>query len=85
MKYTLTHIERTFSSNAAVISFFFNARGVELEKSTAGTYRSLLFQLLEKFPDLQDLLDIFSLLKPSKQWHEELLKETFCKAVKRLQ
>ena len=85
MKYTLTHIERTFSSNAAVISFFFNARGVELEKSTAGTYRSLLFQLLEKFPDLQDLLDKFSLLKPFKQWHEELLKEAFCKAVKRLQ
>jgi len=29
-----------------VISFFFNARGVELQKSTQGMYRSLLHQLL---------------------------------------
>jgi ankyrin repeat protein len=31
-----------------VISFFFNARGVELQKSTQGMYRSLLYQLLKK-------------------------------------
>jgi ankyrin repeat protein len=31
-----------------VISFFFNARGVELQKSTQGMYRSLLYQLLDK-------------------------------------
>jgi len=31
-----------------IIAFYFNARGVELQKSTQGMYRSLLHQLLEK-------------------------------------
>jgi ankyrin repeat protein len=31
-----------------VISFFFNARGVELQRSTQGMYRSLIHQLLKK-------------------------------------
>ncbi|RAO66274.1 uncharacterized protein BHQ10_002286 [Talaromyces amestolkiae] len=39
-----------------VISFFFNARGADLEKSTMGMYRSLLLQLLQRFPKLQDVL-----------------------------
>jgi ankyrin repeat protein len=34
--------------NDTVICFFFNARGVELQKSTQGMYRSLLYQLLDK-------------------------------------
>jgi len=39
-----------------LLSFFFNARGTELEKSTTGLYRSLLVQLLESCPNLhQDL------------------------------
>ena len=40
-----------------VISFFFNARGEDLEKSTLGMYQSLLFQILEAIPDLQKVLD----------------------------
>ena len=39
------------------ISFFFHARGSYLERSILGMYRSLLFQLLEAFPDLQQLFD----------------------------
>lgn len=39
-----------------VISFFFNARGEHLEKSTIGMYRSLLSQLLQSFPKLQEVL-----------------------------
>ena len=39
------------------LSFFFHARGVDLEKSTLGMYRSLLFQLLDRVPELQDVLD----------------------------
>lgn len=39
-----------------VISFFFNARGEKLEKSTFGMYRSLLYQLLKALPDLQTIL-----------------------------
>ncbi|KAF5975310.1 Pfs NACHT ankyrin domain-containing protein [Fusarium coicis] len=42
---------------AITISFFFNARGDQLEKSVSGMYRSLLLQLLEGFPDLQKILD----------------------------
>jgi ankyrin repeat protein len=45
-----------------VISFFFNARGDDLEKSALGMYRSLLFQLLEKLPDIQNP---FELLEPN--------------------
>ncbi|KAJ4363902.1 hypothetical protein N0V83_009354 [Neocucurbitaria cava] len=40
-----------------VIAFFFNARGEALEKSTTGTYRSLLLQLLERLPALQSAFD----------------------------
>lgn len=38
-------------------SFFFNARGGDLEKTVSGMYRSLLLQLFKGFPDLQCVLD----------------------------
>ena len=44
---------RKWKAADIVISFFFNARGEELEKSTFGMYRSLLYQLLKALPDLQ--------------------------------
>jgi ankyrin repeat protein len=53
MKFAFTRAKRTLKISNAVISFFFNARGVVLEKSTTGMYRSLLLQLLQSFPDLQ--------------------------------
>ncbi|OOQ86960.1 hypothetical protein PEBR_19341 [Penicillium brasilianum] len=40
-----------------VISFFFNARGDVLERSTAGMYRSLLFQLLNALPRLTEVFN----------------------------
>nr|POE94520.1 vegetative incompatibility protein het-e-1 [Quercus suber] len=40
-----------------LLSFFFNARGDELEKTTVGMYRSLLHQLFKDAPDLQSILD----------------------------
>ncbi|KAI0162761.1 hypothetical protein BJ166DRAFT_624752 [Pestalotiopsis sp. NC0098] len=40
-----------------LISFFFNAQGSDLEKSTIGMYRSLLLQLLENCPDMQHILE----------------------------
>lgn len=57
MKYVYTRAKRTLRGGDAAISFFFNARGVYLERSTTGMYRSLLFQLLERFPDLQEICD----------------------------
>lgn len=46
MKYALTQTRRVMT-DAYLISFFFNARGEQLEKMTLGMYRSLLLQLLE--------------------------------------
>ena len=59
MKFLLSDVVKTASRQpeTAVVSFFFNARGTELEKSTLGLYRSLLFQILTKFSDLQWLVD----------------------------
>jgi hypothetical protein len=46
------------ATNAAipstVITFFFNARGTELERSILGMYRSVLFQLILKTPTILD-------------------------------
>lgn len=59
MKFLLSDAVKTSDGQAgtAVVSFFFNARGTEIEKSTLGLYRSLLFQIFTQFRDLQCLLD----------------------------
>ncbi|KAM3550005.1 hypothetical protein ARSEF4850_008557 [Beauveria asiatica] len=43
--------------DVVVISFFFNARGESLERSTQGMYRSLLFQLINTLPNLLKIFD----------------------------
>ncbi|KAK4197426.1 hypothetical protein QBC40DRAFT_207094 [Triangularia verruculosa] len=54
MKSTLRSFQRSKNNKeTAVIYFFFNARGADLEKSTEGMYRSLLLQLLEKLPHIR--------------------------------
>ncbi|KAH7079189.1 hypothetical protein BKA63DRAFT_551591 [Paraphoma chrysanthemicola] len=71
MKFALAHARKSMAGKA-VISFFFNARGEDIEKSTIGTYRSLLLQLLEQFPALQRVFDSLGLWKssigPNYQW-----------------
>ncbi|KAL5600867.1 hypothetical protein FOVSG1_006897 [Fusarium oxysporum f. sp. vasinfectum] len=58
MKFIYTKRKKTdIPMKAITISFFFNARGEFLERSVSGMYRSLLLQLLEGFPDLQQILD----------------------------
>lgn len=42
------HENQPPSANTVCLNFFFNARGAQLEKSTLGLYRTLLFQLLQK-------------------------------------
>ena len=85
MKFTLVHVERTMSKELISVSFFFNARGRELEKSTTGMYRSLLFQLLKKLPRLQGILDFINLSRMSARWELEVLKQTFRYAVEKLE
>ncbi|KAJ9651697.1 hypothetical protein H2198_009044 [Neophaeococcomyces mojaviensis] len=91
MKYALSHTKRRLPS-AISISFFFNARGGELERTVLGMYRSLLFQLLNEVVDLQGVL---SLLPPvdrgdhtshiSDAWNLETVRNLFEHAVARIQ
>jgi WD40 repeat protein/ankyrin repeat protein len=46
MKFALANMKRS-QNDTTYLSFFFNARGTQLEKSATGMYRSLLVQLLE--------------------------------------
>ncbi|KAH7129240.1 Pfs, NACHT and ankyrin domain protein [Dactylonectria macrodidyma] len=46
-------VKKDLPGRAVTASFFFHARGDYLEKSILGMYRSLLHQLLERYPDLQ--------------------------------
>ncbi|KAK0652759.1 hypothetical protein B0T16DRAFT_347215, partial [Cercophora newfieldiana] len=59
MKFALDNARKTMKDRT-IISFFFNARGGSLEKSTAGMYRSLLLQLLQRLPRLQRVFGTLS-------------------------
>ncbi|RYP60125.1 hypothetical protein DL771_010613 [Monosporascus sp. 5C6A] len=87
MKFAYSQAKKTFR-NGVTASFFFNARGDELERSTAGMYRSLLLQLLETLPDLQEVLDTPDLVlrhqRPSFTWETETLCNLFVGAIERL-
>jgi ankyrin repeat protein len=60
MKFAVAHARKN-RKERETISFFFNARGESLERSTVGAYRSILFQLLEKFPELLGVFDSLGL------------------------
>ena len=88
MKFALKDAKKTIIEEEIIVSFFFNARGEDLEKSTIGMYRSLLFQLLEKVPELQNVLDSQgSPLVPGcsdhRPWNVEILKDLFQRAVEK--
>jgi ankyrin repeat protein len=87
MKFAHAHARKTMKDKI-ITPFFFNARGEDLEKSTAGMYRSLLLQLLEKIPELQCVFDsLGSTAKSSSrshQWSVETLKELFEQAIQLL-
>ncbi|KAH8656467.1 hypothetical protein BGZ61DRAFT_311573, partial [Ilyonectria robusta] len=74
------------AQHAITASFFFNARGDYLEKSILGMYRSLLHQLLERYPDLQGVLDDPDLTPHSQDGCPTLsvLKDLFRNAVSSL-
>lgn len=86
MKFLYQQARKSMKS-AVVISFFFNARGEALEKSTMGLYRSLLHHLLCKMPDLMPCLDCcatqLSAIK-NRGWQPEMLKEIFALVVDHL-
>jgi hypothetical protein len=51
------YTQATRDKTKTVASFFFNARGDYMGRSTTGMYRSLLFQLLNKQPSLLEIFD----------------------------
>ncbi|KAH7060974.1 Pfs, NB-ARC and ankyrin domain protein [Paraphoma chrysanthemicola] len=87
MKFALVNARKTMKDHI-VLSFFFNARGEDIEKSTIGTYRSLLLQLLERLPALQNVFDSLSLstssLSTVRQWNVESLKTLLEQAIRSL-
>lgn len=87
MKFASAHA-RKIMREQSVLSFFFNARGEDLEKSTVGTYRSLLLQLLTLLPRLQRVFEYLGLsmekVRGNRQWTTELLKDALEQAVQEL-
>jgi len=74
-------------TETVVISFFFNARGEDLEKSTLGMYRSLLFQILKAIPDLQIVLDCLRSTVSEEEvyrWEKDDLQSLFAAAIQSL-
>lgn len=88
MKFAFTNAKRNTGENAIIVSFFFNARGDTLEKTTTGMLRSILLQVLEKLPDLQNVLDrpknVPQNPNGSLLWKVEMLQDLFSIAVSRL-
>jgi hypothetical protein len=85
-KFVFMEIKKSLR-DATLLSFFFNARGTHLEKSTVGLYRSLLVQLLATFPDDQ-LWSIPSLihrhLDEKVMANREILKQLLVQVMQRL-
>lgn len=87
MKFALANAHNTMKEKI-VLSFFFNARGEISEKTTTGTYRSLLLQLLTHLPRLQSVFDWLELsmtnISGDYQWTTELLKTALEQAIQDL-
>ncbi|OOQ81921.1 hypothetical protein PEBR_41189 [Penicillium brasilianum] len=83
MKFAYTHTKnKARRQHSVVASFFFNARGENLEKSVFGMYRSLLLQLLEGYPILQSVLDDPDVIIDQNGCpYLNVLKDVFCDAV----
>ncbi|KAK3046607.1 hypothetical protein LTR09_011955 [Extremus antarcticus] len=88
MKFALAQAKNSVLEDEIVLSFFFDARGDDLEKTTLGVYRVLLYQLLNKAPDLQSVLDNFdaSDLSQAKSptWSLDMLQEFLSAAMQGL-
>jgi hypothetical protein len=84
MKNLLRHIEAAEAGDE-VVSFFFNARGATLERTTEGLYRSLLYQMADDVPSpLTDLRAETIELYRTRGWPLELLKDLCRKVLRQL-
>ncbi|KAJ6789702.1 hypothetical protein PWT90_00566 [Aphanocladium album] len=81
---SVTNSRSKKTTSRGVISFFFNARGDALEKSTNGMYRSLLLQLLEEVPSLRNIFNCLGISVRNgliPDWNVELLQKLFEQAI----
>lgn len=84
MKCILEQLQRRIP-RCTVISFFFNARGGRLERSTEGCYRSLLYQMLEQVPRLRTSLRITNVPhRQGQDWEIAVLRDGLREAVLQL-
>lgn len=84
MKGLLRHAKETYP-NDKIVSFFFNARGTPLERSTEGMYRSILHQMASNVPSLLFDLDSETMeFYAAQGWPLELLKDMCREAVQHL-
>jgi hypothetical protein len=87
MKFASVDARKTMKDHI-VLSFFFNARGEDVEKSITGTYRSLLLQLLKRLPVLQSVFDSLSFLTSKftadHHWNVESLRTLLEQAIRGL-
>lgn len=82
MKNTLKWAKSNHQQSSAIISFFFNARGGPLERTSVGMFRSLLHQLFQQrrhlfssfLPKYRTKRDT---LPPNWDWQEGELREYF--------
>lgn len=82
MKYALEQMQSHAKDDCTILSFFFNARGHDLEKTTEGMYRSILRQLFAQLP--QRLPDPIPLYPPEWKdhgWPLEVLQDWLRKAI----
>jgi hypothetical protein len=88
MKYALERA-RTEMATSVITSFFFNARGEVLEKSTQGMYRSLLYQLLNAVPGLPKEFATSPSKKEKRgeigEWSIEEIKQLLASAIEHLE
>jgi hypothetical protein len=76
MKHALRHMHNDNQDNSAIVSFFFNARGYGLEKSSEGMYRSLLYQILKTFPQrLPGQLELATSTWRTQGWPLQVLQD----------
>ncbi|RFU80736.1 pfs, nb-arc and ankyrin domain [Trichoderma arundinaceum] len=83
MKFILTNAQKRMKDKL-IISFYFNARGGDMEKCTTGMYRSLLLQLFEHLPELRHILHCLpnAGIGEEYSWGIESLKFIFGEAIR---
>ena len=88
MEYTHSQTAINMADKMTTISFFFSARGTDLEKSVFGLYRSLLAKLIAQRPDLECVLDLVHISGEGDfvryEWTIESLTLLLQEAMKRL-